>query len=279
MGKTRRLTLAGSGTAVAYTASYLVLNKTWYRQFARSSFHLFDDGAEWLQVDKLGHGYSAYQLSRLAYPAWQWAGLSQPQALVAATAGSMFYLSGIEWMDAHSQKWGWSWTDIAANTAGVLLFAGQQWAWEEQRVQLKFSVWPTRYAPDVATRAAQLFGDTRAERVLKDYNTQTYWLSLNLYSVVKAKALPRWMNLALGYGADGMFGGFSNEAFDKWGNRFFYRPDIQRARQWYLSPDIDFTRIKTGRKGLRTLLYALNCLKLPMPGLRLEKGKIKGGLF
>jgi hypothetical protein len=31
----------------------------------------------------------------------------------------------------------------------------------------------------------------------KDYNGQTYWLSVNLHSFIKA---PKWLNLAIGYG-------------------------------------------------------------------------------
>ena len=40
-----------------------------------------------------------------------------------------------------------------------------------------------------------------------------------------------------------------------------------RARQFYLSPDIDLTRIPVHKKGLRTALIMLNCLKFPMPAL------------
>ncbi|WP_158069959.1 DUF2279 domain-containing protein [Cnuella takakiae] len=276
---TKRPLQVACGISLAYGASLFALNKAWYQQYARTGFHLFNDGREWLQMDKLGHGWSAYQLARANTPMWRWAGLEEKQSLLAAGAGSLVYLTGIEWMDAHSEKWGWSWADMAANTAGTLLFAGQELAWKEQRIQFKFSVMPRRYPADLEVRARQLFGTNFAERALKDYNTQTYWLCVNLKSFLEQSRLPSWLNLAMGYGASGMYGGFRNEAFDKNGNCTFHRPDIQRSRQWYLAPDIDFTRIKTGRKAVRTLLFALNCLKLPTPGLNLEGGKLKGGFF
>lgn len=275
----QKVVLASGGISLAYGGSLIALDKAWYQQYDRTGFHLFPDGREWLQMDKLGHGWAAYHLARSGSAVWKKAGLNEEQPLLAAGAGSLLYLTGIEWMDAHSEKWGWSWADMAANTAGALLFTGQELAWKEQRIQFKFSVMPRRYPADLEIRASQLFGTNFAERALKDYNAQTYWLSVNLNAFLEQSQLPSWLNMALGYGTSGMFGGFRNEALDKNGSLTFSRPDIPRVRQWYLAPDIDFTRIKTNRKGLRTLLFALNCLKLPAPGLKLEKGKLRGGFF
>jgi hypothetical protein len=36
---------------------------------------------------------------------------------------------------------------------------------------------------------------------------KTYWLSVNLHSFSKAQKIPKWLNLAIGYGADGMITG------------------------------------------------------------------------
>ena len=53
------------------------------------------------------------------------------------------------------------------------------------------------------------------ERMLKDYNGQTYWLSANLKSFFQGSNIPAWLNVAVGYGADGMFGGFENKWIDE----------------------------------------------------------------
>jgi hypothetical protein len=45
------------------------------------------------------------------------------------------------------------------------------------------------------------------EQMLKDYNGQTYWLSVNLHSFYKGSKIPKWLNLAIGYGANGMLTG------------------------------------------------------------------------
>ncbi len=253
----------------------LLLNEAWYKQYPRTRFQTFSDGKEWLQVDKLGHGWSAYQMSRATTALWQWAGVPPTKAVLLGSAGSLFFLTVIEWMDGHSQKWGWSWADMAANGGGVLLFAGQQLGWKEQRIQLKFSIAPQRYTPDLNQRRTELFGRSVPERILKDYNGQTYWLSANLKSFVPNGRIPAWLNVAAGYGATGMWGGFANRAFDHDGNITFDRTDIERKRQWYLSPDVDLTKIKTTRKGVKTALFLFNCIKFPAPALQLSGKKIK----
>lgn len=256
-------------------ATLLLLNQAWYKQYPRTRFQTFNDGREWLQVDKLGHGWSAYQMGRATSALWQWAGMSEKSSVLAGSSGSLVFLTFIEWMDAHSQKWGWSWADMAANGGGILLFAGQQWGWKSQRIGLKFSVAPQRYSPDLVQRSKLLFGTSVPEQMLKDYNGQTYWLSANLHSFMPGSGLPPWLNLAIGYGATGMWGGFDNRAFDHNGNLIFDRTDIARRRQWYLSPEVDLTKIKTSRKGLKTAFFLLNCIKVPAPALELSGNKVK----
>jgi hypothetical protein len=112
--------------------------------------------------------------------------------------------------------------------------------------------------------------------MLKDYNAQTYWLSANLKSFFPKSRLPAWLNISLGYGADGMFGGFQNKWIDVDSAVVVDRTDIPRVRQFYLAPDIDFTKIKTNKKWLRTVFFCLNAFKFPAPTLMIDsKGKVK----
>jgi hypothetical protein len=84
------------------------------------------------------------------------------------------------------------------------------------------------------------------------------------------------VNVALGYGAEGMFGARSNIGKDEHGNINFSRLDIPRHRQYYISPDIDFTKIKTRSRLVRLALVALNSFKFPAPSLEYDsKGRIK----
>lgn len=270
-----RKIVVGGGIGVFYTSSLIALNKAWYKDFARTRFHTFNDGREWLQVDKAGHAWSAYNINKYATGLWQWTGMKHSGSVVAGGLSSLGFLTIIEYLDGHSAKWGWSWPDMAANVAGIGIYSSQELIWKEQRIQYKLSAHTKNYDAPLKERTDDLFGKRFSERLLKDYNNQTYWLSVNLKSFFKQSKLPAWLNIAAGYGADGMYGGFENAWTDKTGNRIT-RFDIPRVRQFYISPDIDFTKINTNKKAVRTLLGVLNMVKMPAPALMLNsKGKWK----
>ena len=266
----------GTGTTAVYGTSFIYLNEAWYKGYPRSSFHAFNDFGEWKQVDKVGHAWSAYTTGRVTAALWQWAGVSKENSLLLGPGTSLLYMLSIEYLDGRSSEWGWSWGDVGADVFGSGLFVGQELLWNKQRIQLKFSSHKKQYDASLKTRADDLFGKTLPERLLKDYNAQTYWLSFNLNDFAKTKKLPAWLNIAFGYGASGMYGGDDNLAQDKSGNITFDRRDIKRYRQWYLAPDIDLTKIKTNSKVLRTVFFALNSFKFPAPALELSNGKLRG---
>lgn len=273
--KKRQWFIAGINIA-GYGGSLILLNSTWYKGYARTGFQTFNDSKEWLQMDKIGHGWGAYNAGKTSAAMWRWAGVPSKKAALIGALSSTAYLTGIEFMDAHSAKWGWSWSDIAANFVGAGLFVGQEYLWSEQRIQFKFSFHKNNYDdPVLEQRADNLFGKPWYERMLKDYNAQTYWFSANLKLFLPQSKLPAWLNVSVGYGADGMYGGFENKWLDQLGNAVT-RSDIPRRRQFYLAPDVDFTKIKTNKKWLRTVFTFLNAFKCPAPALMIDsKGKFK----
>lgn len=272
----KRIRLLIAGNLVAYTGSMLALNEIWYKDYPRTHFHFFNDNHEWQQVDKFGHAYSAYVASRASMEMWRWAGAKRSQRIWIGGMSGAFYQTVIETLDGFSAEWGWSWGDFAANMFGSGMLVSQELLWDEQRISYKFSTTKRSYpSGELGKRASELYGKTFPERMFKDYNAQTLWLSANLKSFFKKSTLPSWLNIAVGYGADGMYGGDDNTWTDKNG-LFHDRSDIQRYRQFYLSPDIDLTRIKTKSKPLKLALFVLNCFKIPAPALELSQGKLKG---
>ena len=268
--------MVGGLTAAVYGGSFLVLNAAWYKDFPKTKFHTFNDIGEWQQVDKVGHAWTTYQASRLSTDLWKWAGVSNNKAVLIGTGTSFLYMLSIEYLDSRSVEWGWSWGDVGANSIGAALFAGQQLAFRQQKISLKFSSHFNNYGdPVLVTRADNLYGSSVQGRLLKDYNAQTYWLSANIKSFFPSTKLPAWLNFAVGYGAEGMFGGYENLAFDEDGSVKFDRRDIQRYRQWYLAPDVDLTKIKTKSKFLKTFFNIANMLKFPTPALEYSNGKLK----
>ena len=182
----------------------LGLNQLWYSDFDRSKFHTVNDNNEWLQMDKMGHVFTSYQMGRVGADLLKWSGVSKKdQLLYGATLGFTF-LTAVEVLDGYSSEWGFSWGDVVANAAGTGLYIGQELLWNEQRIDLKYSFHQTRFAdlnPDK-------LGKNFLETVLKDYNGQTYWLSANLHAFFKDSKIPKWLNMAIGYGAEGMVSGF-----------------------------------------------------------------------
>jgi hypothetical protein len=244
--------------AVVYTAGYVGLNYLWYTDFPRSSFHFFNDGNEWLQMDKCGHSYSTYWIARANYKLLQWSGYDDKKAVWGSIASSWLFISTIELFDGFSSEYGASPEDILANTAGVSLFGIQQLLWKEQKLVYKFSYFPSPFAK---YRPNEL-GSTFIERGLKDYNGQTYWLSTGLRTITGIKAIPAWLNVAIGYGADGMTGASNNKG---------YLPDNKRIRQLYFAFDLNLEKIKTKNKVLKTVFFMFNCLKFPLPAIEINK--------
>lgn len=269
VNRDRLWTTVGANT-VFWTGSYIALNKAWYADYPRSSFHFFNDDAEWNQMDKAGHAWTSYALSRASDKMWRWSGLNANTSAILGGASGMIYQSIIEVQDGFSSEWGFSWGDMGSNFFGAAMFTAQQMTWREQRIQLKISYDPYHYPPVLAGRRNDLFGSSLAERLLKDYNSQTYWVSANISAFLTDRPrFPKWLGLAFGYGAGGMLGARSNTWTDKDGKSHDYT-SIDRTRRFYLSPDIDLTRIKTKSKFLRSAFFLLNVIKIPTPAIELN---------
>ena len=269
-----RLTIAIAGSAAVWAASYIALDQAWYGDQPRTSFHTFNDIKEWQQADKAGHIWSAYQMSRVTTEMWKWTGMKKKHAVLAGAASGIAYQSIIEIQDGFAPDWGFSWSDMLANVVGAAAFAGQELTWKDQRIQIKYSYHSADHPAELMARTNDLFGTSLAEQMLKDYNGQTYWMSSNLYSFFGGK-IPKWLNLAVGYHAEGMYGGFENKWTDESGD-VIDRTDIPRTRHWILSPDIDLTKIPTRKKGIRALFLIMNMIKFPAPAISISQGKISG---
>jgi hypothetical protein len=243
----------------------LGLNQLWYADFERSKFHTINDNSAWLQMDKLGHVFTSYQLGKYGSHLLNWSGVSErDQLFYGATLGFSF-LTAVEVLDGYSKEWGFSWGDILANGSGTGLYIGQELLWKEQRIALKYSFHQTKYAKQRPDK----LGETYLEQTLKDYNGQTYWLSANLHSFFKESKIPKWLNVAVGYGAEGMLTGtkdVDNQVLTS----------NERYRQYYLSFDINLSKISTNSKLLRSILDVFNMIKIPFPTLEFNK---KGTVF
>lgn len=254
--------------AVVSTALSVGLYYLWYKKFPRSSFHFFNDNREWLQMDKIGHATTAYNIGVLQYDMMRWCGVKKNDAIIIGSATALGGLSIIELLDGFSNHWGFSKGDMLANLVGTAIFASQQRWWNEQRITMKFSAHLSPYAQ---YHSGEL-GNTWSSRIIKDYNGQSYWLSFNIRSFLPASSnFPAWPAIALGYGADGMTGGHSNPAEVK-GVKI---PQFERTRRFMLAPDADLFRVRSIAP-VDAATYLLKEIKFPAPTLEINsKGKFK----
>tara|TARA_R110002073_G_scaffold8207_7_gene45928 strand:+ start:37970 stop:38866 length:897 start_codon:yes stop_codon:yes gene_type:complete len=244
-------------------ATLFALNQVWYADYPRSSFHFTNDNNQWKQLDKMGHLMTSYYVGKIGMELLDWSGVQKSDQLIYGATLGFTFLTAVEILDGFSDEWGFSVGDIAANAAGTGLLIGQELLWNEQRIKLKYSFHQTKYAK---IRPGTL-GENFLQQTIKDYNGQTYWLSANIWSFNKEGNFPKWLNIAFGYGAEGMLYGEDLPT-----NIFTQNP----YRQFYLSFDIDLVKIKTKSKFLKSLFSVVNFIKIPAPTLEFRtKGGIK----
>lgn len=241
-----------------YSLGLVGMNALWYKNSLQSSFHFFNDNSEWLQVDKVGHGYTAFHLSKTGVEVMKWTGIPERKAFFWGSMIGIIYQTPIEILDGFSSDFGASWGDLIANTTGAGLVYGQYSLWNELRIQPKYSFIRSEYA----SLRPNTLGSNILEEMLKDYNGQTYWLSFNIASLSQSSTIPEWLNVAIGYGGEEMI--FAH-------NKDNQEIGLQPYRQYYLSLDLDVQRIKTRSKALKTILFFANAIKIPFPALEINK--------
>ena len=253
---TKAFKIAIASEVAIYGGTMYGLNKLWYADYERSSFHFHNDNSHWFKIDKYGHAYSVYNLSKLGNNILLSSGVPKKKSLWYGGMFGPVMLTTVEILDGFSKQWGASYGDLVANTIGSIVYVGQELLWEEQRVQMKFSFFPTAYAKE----NSNILGSNFLEQTFKDYNGQTYWISANISSFFKNSSIPQPLCISLGYGIDNLI---SSNAYT----------DLS-SRQYYLSLDLDLNKIKTNSEFLNKVFMIFNHLKIPLPAIMLNKNKL-----
>ena len=245
--KLNQLILYEVGT---YSLGLVAMNELWYKNYPKSNFHFINDNSSWLQMDKMGHIATSYYSGVNGIKLYRCAGIDDKKAIWIGGLRGTFYNSIIEILDGFSENWGASMGDFASNSFGSFIAISQELYWKEQRILIKYSY----SRSDLSYQNSELFGDNFFQRTFKDYNGQTYWISMNINSIFRVdnSQFPDWLNLALGHSAKGMTSP-NNTTNDG------------RYRQFFLSFDIDIMRIKSKNKILNVLSNVFGYIKIPFP--------------
>ena len=251
-----------SGYSAFCGTTFGLLNSQWYSQNTQTPFHWFNDNNEWGGMDKLGHAHTCYQISRGGVAAMRATGFSNKQAAIWGGMSGVIFMTGIEYLDGKSQNWGASPGDLLANTFGGLLGTYQALKPQSRNFCFKYSY----FRNPISNVRPEMFGNSPVSRMLKDYNGQTYWLSVPV-----SKKYP-FLLASIGYGINGYYGGTDNFFENKNGLQDY--SSVPRYSEFYASIDIDFRKVPTRSKFLKKAFFLMNYFKFPFPAL--EVSKIQG---
>ena len=243
-----------------YSLGLYAMNELWYKDYPKSKFHFINDNSSWLQMDKFGHAATSYYAGVNGIKLYKWSGLDDNKAIWFGGLSGTFYNTIIEVLDGFSSNWGASMGDLFANSLGSFFAIYQQLLWDEQKILLKFSY----SRSETSSNSSNLFGNSYFERSLKDYNGQTYWLSMNINSLfsIENSQFPDWLNIAVGHSGNNMISANITT-------------DDNRYRQFLFSFDIDLMRIKSKNKLFKTLANVFGYVKIPFPTLEYSNEKFK----
>jgi len=267
----RKRTNSLLAVSVFGVGTHAILYSTWYSKADQSKFHFFNDNKQWLQMDKAGHAWSSFILSEATSTFYENNGYNSKQAANLGLASSLVFQTAIEYFDGRSSRWGASTGDLGANVFGSMWSWSQRRIWGKVKIPIKFSV----SLSNLASKRPNVLGANLPQRLLKDYNAQTYWLNFqpNLFDF-KVKG-PKWLGFSLGYGAQGMVGGLNNIFQDQQGVTQDLS-HIQRYRQFYISPSVSLSHLHSKHKVINVLYKLTDYIRLPLPSLEMtNKGNMQ----
>ena len=263
INKKKLFTTIGCEAAIC-AAGAIYLDKVWYKPYHRVPFHFHNDNKGYLQMDKAGHAFATYFESYTSYHLLRNAGVKKGPALLYGGTFGLIFQTPIEIFDGLYDWWGASWGDLVANTSGWLFFMGQELLLDDQVVKFK---WSSIKSSNPVTADGDLPKNSIDQYVF-DYNGQSYWLSMPLNRIFPRSTIPPWLCVSAGYGANGLCGKMENPPPYQ---------NIPRYRQYLFSLDIDWTKIKTRSKFLKTVFNCMFFIKLPFPTLEFNSlGKVRG---
>ena len=257
---------------VVLTGAMSYLKHEWYSDKKRVPFHFYNDFKGWNQIDKFGHFYASYLESNVGYSLMKKFDFSEKHSLIFGGSQGLILETPIEFFDAYYEGWGFSLSDMVANALGSSFFIVQQRFFGEQLIRPKLTFSRSIYARDANGYLGQ---NNFLSQFVYDYNGYTYWFSFSPSKIFNIKKIPEWINLSLGYGANGMIGEFRNILTYNGVNI----PYHDRYRQYYLSLDIDFSKIKTKSKLFKKVFNVFSYIKIPLPTIEISNKKLKGYFF
>ncbi|MBI1770612.1 MAG: hypothetical protein HYR67_19765 [Bacteroidetes bacterium] len=255
---------------IIYGVSLFWLSSVWYDSY--TSFHFFDDLFEWEYLDKLGHFFVSFYLSLLFYKTFgDQLNLNPSLRKKWICFSGFMLLLPIEILDGFSMNYGASPADLVANGLGCIYCYAHVSYKIISTTSPKFSFHTTAFS----LMRPELLGSSVVQQTLKDYNGQTYWVAIDINSILNTKIFPSWLMLTIGYGAEGLLGGHDN-VWQNANGKTIDHSNIVRTKRFFISVDLNTTVMRRKNKVFSYLFAPFVLLKFPAPAFEInaERGVI-----
>ncbi|MGK2963428.1 MAG: DUF2279 domain-containing protein [Gemmatimonadaceae bacterium] len=228
-------------------------NAWWSGERSDKFFFRADWDEDFRDQDKFGHAVGGYHLARIGASLLRSACLSKPTAVALSAAHAAAFQLQIEIWDAQFEKYGFSYPDLIANTAGTALAVLHEVLPGTKAIKPTIS-----YAPSAALRNRDNFpGEMRPSL---DYSGQTYWLSADVNAMLPAAAKPYWPSFLRVSAGHSITDWIDPET----------GANIRAKRKILLTIDFDAEKLPGENRLWKTFKRNLSFIHLPSPAIQIS---------
>lgn len=230
-------------------------NAWWSGEESSGFFFNADWDEDFRDQDKLGHLFGGYHLTRIGAAVLDDACISPNKAIALSAIYATLFQLQIELWDARFEKYGFSYPDLLANTAGMAYAVAQHKYPILQRIKPTIS-----YSRSAAMRARDAGRLPNSEiRQSLDYSGQTYWVSAEVDPFLPPDARRYWpdaVRFSVGHSITDWIDPQTGASF-------------RAKRKILLSLDLDASKLPGNHPAWRKVKNTLSYIRLPAPALQL----------
>jgi uncharacterized protein YfiM (DUF2279 family) len=233
-------------------------NAWWSGEESKGFFFRADWDENFRDQDKFGHFLGGYQLTRIGAAVLGNACISPGKAITLSAAYATLFQLQIELWDAKFEKYGFSYPDLLANTAGMVYAVAQHKYPTLQRIKPTIS-----YSRSAAMRARDAGRLPDSEiRTSLDYSGQTYWFSAEVDPFLPPAARRYWpdvLRFSVGHSITDWIDPQTGAS-------------VRAKRKILLSLDFDASKLPGEHPIWRTVKNTISYIRLPAPALQITPG-------
>jgi hypothetical protein len=249
--------LRRAGVAGAFVggnaALYSYFKRAWWSGEKADHFFFHADWDEnFRDQDKLGHAFGGYHLARFGAAFLRSSCMSKKNAIIWSAAYAAAFQLQIEIWDGLYKKYGFSYADLLANTAGTALAVLHETHPATRAIRPTIS-----YSQSAAMRNRDnIPGELRPSL---DYSGQTYWLSADVNALLPREAKPYWpsfLRVSAGHSITDWIDPQTGA-------------NIRAQRKLLLTIDFDAEKLPGENRLWKTFKRQLGYIHLPSPALQI----------